>query len=315
MKPNTYNVTLRECRQLAHEINQRLCHALPNAYDGRKLRVYAVPRGGVYAALLCADWELVNSPLEADIILDDILDSGATRNKMRSYGIPFVALVSKQLMEDTPWRAALHVAQDCWVTFPWELVQDEEQGAEDNVRRMLQAIGEDPQRDGLLDTPKRFIKALKEMTQGYHSDPKAHLGKDFDITDAGGRAYDQIIISKDLPFVSLCEHHLLAFEGRAHIAYLPSPESKRVVGLSKLARVLDGYAKRLQVQERLTMQIADAIEEVLQPAGVAVILKAKHSCQCHRGVGKAGEMVTSALHGVFRDNGASRMELFHLLKL
>lgn len=187
--------------------------------------------------------------------------------------------------------------------------------AEDGIRKVLAAVGENPDREGLQETPKRFVKAFREMTSGYHSDPKVFLTKNFDITDAGGNAYDQIILSRDLPFVSLCEHHLLAFEGVAHVAYLPNPKNGRIVGLSKLARVLDGYAKRLQVQERLTQQIADAMEEVLAPLGVAVIIRAKHTCQCHRGVGKPGQMVTSAMHGIFRTDPSSRAELFQLIKI
>ncbi len=183
------------------------------------------------------------------------------------------------------------------------------------VRTLLRMIGEDPDRDGLKETPKRFCKALLEMTEGLRSDPKAHLLKTF-AQDEGDDPviYGGVILSGPLPFVSLCEHHLALFDGHAWIAYIPG-EHKRVVGLSKLARLLDGYAKRPQVQERLTQQIANAVEEVLQPIAAAVLVKGRHSCQCFRGVKKDGRMLTQSLTGAFLTNPASRGELMDLVRL
>lgn len=187
--------------------------------------------------------------------------------------------------------------------------------AEESVRALLHALGENVEREGLVDTPKRYVKALKEMTKGMHTDPKEHLLKQFDVNDVeSGLDYDQIILSEPLDFVSLCEHHMLPFFGHAYLAYLPGIDGK-VVGLSKLGRLLDGYAHRLQVQERMTQQIANAMRDVLNPRGVAVIVKGKHMCQCIRGVRKNGYMTTSAVHGAFRDSPSAKDELFNLIAL
>jgi GTP cyclohydrolase I len=168
----------------------------------------------------------------------------------------------------------------------------------DAVRALLVAIGENPDREGLRDTPKRVYNALLEMTQGARTDPRAHLETTFDLADANGEhtRYGDLILSSALPFTSLCEHHLLGFSGEAHIAYIPGAGG-RVVGLSKLARLLEGYAQRLQVQERLTVQIAEALEHALEPAGVAVLIRAQHSCQACRGVRKPGVMLTLQTRG------------------
>lgn len=190
--------------------------------------------------------------------------------------------------------------------------------AKDAVRVLLRWVGEDPSRQGLLDTPARVVKALLEMTSGYAEDAKEILSKNFNLDDndqLNGKVYDQMIVSKDIPYVSMCEHHMLPFTGFAHVAYIPSKDGI-VVGLSKLARVVDAYAKRLQVQERLTEQIANVLDEVLDPLGVAVIITGKHSCQHYRGVKKDGVMVTSAVRGYFKTNETgARSELLELLKL
>jgi len=187
--------------------------------------------------------------------------------------------------------------------------------AEAGVRCLLHLIGENTEREGLKDTPARFVKAFREMTAGLHVDPKRHLEKRFALDDAEESIrYDGVVLSGWLPFVSLCEHHLLPFTGEAHIAYLPAGKERTVVGLSKLARLLEDYARRPQIQERLTQQVADAIETVLRPEGVGVVLRGKHSCQWCRGVKKPGSMLTSSLHGSFK-TPAGRMELFELIKL
>lgn len=184
---------------------------------------------------------------------------------------------------------------------------------EEAIRTLLIHVGEDPKREGLLDTPRRIANAWLEMTSGYEEDPTAHLCKDFENDEA----YDELILSRDIPFTSLCEHHGLPFSGVAHIGYIPGKDG-RIVGLSKLARMFDGYARRLQVQERLTKQALDALVQ-LQPLGAAVIVKAQHSCQCLRGVKKDGFMVTSAMYGVFRHETlvgtSARAELMELIRL
>jgi GTP cyclohydrolase I len=167
------------------------------------------------------------------------------------------------------------------------------------ISTLLAYIGEDPAREGLLETPARVVKAWLELTEGNASDPALHLEKDFGLEDVEGVSrYSSMIISSGIPFVSSCEHHMMPFTGEAHLAYIPGA-SGRVVGLSKLARVVEGYSKRLQVQERMTSQIKDALEQKLEPAGIAVVVIGRHSCQHHRGVKKDGRMVTTAFTGQF----------------
>jgi GTP cyclohydrolase IA len=177
-----------------------------------------------------------------------------------------------------------------------------ETAAKGAVRTLLAWAGDDPDRQGLKDTPARVARAYKEWFKGYGEDPEEMLKRTFDET-AG---YDEIVTLRDIPFQSFCEHHLAPITGVAHIGYLPKG---RVVGISKLARVVDTYARRLQIQERLTAQIADVIEKVLKPEGVAVVIKATHGCMTSRGVHKHGSaMVTSRMLGCFRDNPATRQE-------
>lgn len=176
-----------------------------------------------------------------------------------------------------------------------------------HMREIIKLIGEDPNREGLRKTPERFEKALKFLTSGYHSNIDSVLnGATFSVT------YDEMVLVKDIEFFSLCEHHLLPFFGKAHIAYLPN---KRVLGLSKLARLVNMFARRLQIQERLTMQIAEAIQDKLSPEGVGVIIEARHLCMQMRGVEKQhGQAVTSAMLGGFRHNKQTRDEFLSLVR-
>jgi len=186
---------------------------------------------------------------------------------------------------------------------------DRRAAAMEHVRGLLAYIGEDPARDGLRDTPKRVVDALAEHFRGYTEDAATYLGKTFE--DAEG--YSELVLVSNIELYSHCEHHMVPFVGKAHVAYIPDG---RMVGLSKLARVVDVFAKRLQVQEKLTAQIANAIQEVLQPQGVAVILQCQHFCMCYRGVKKPGSWTTtSKLHGLFMTNPATRSELFTLIGL
>src|SRR5215212_4686789 len=173
------------------------------------------------------------------------------------------------------------------------------------VREILLAVGEDPDREGLLKTPNRVARAYAEMMAGLVQDPRVHLKTVFH------ERYDEVVLLRDVEFHSLCEHHLLPFMGRAHVAYLPDG---KVVGLSKLARLVEGYARRPQVQERLTTQIADALMQELSPQGVACVIEAVHTCMTIRGAKKHGStMVTSALRGIFKENPASRSEILSLM--
>ena len=174
--------------------------------------------------------------------------------------------------------------------------------AEEAVRTLIRWAGDDPTREGLRETPGRVARAYKEFFRGYGVDPVQVLKRTFEETDG----YDEMIVLKDIRFESHCEHHLAAIIGRAHIAYLPS---KRVVGISKLARLLDVFAKRLQIQEKLTAQIANTLNDVLQPRGVAVVIDASHQCMTTRGVHKPGtSMVTSRMLGAFRTDPSTRRE-------
>lgn len=178
---------------------------------------------------------------------------------------------------------------------------------QDAIRTVLRWAGDDPDREGLLDTPARVGRAWREYCEGYQEDPGVHLSRTFE--EVGG--YDEVVLLRDIPFQSHCEHHLAPIIGKASIAYLPK---NRVVGISKLARVLHGYAKRLQVQERLTSEVANCIWENLQPQGVAVVIEAQHGCMTGRGVCTPGVgMVTSRLLGQFLENASSRKEVLALM--
>ena len=179
--------------------------------------------------------------------------------------------------------------------------------AEAAVRTLLEWAGDDPTRDGLIDTPARVVKAYEEYFSGYNDEPEKILGRSFDET-AG---YDEIVVLKDIKFASHCEHHIAPILGKVHVAYLPS---SRVVGISKLARLVETFGRRLQIQEKMTAQIANTIEEVLQPRGVAVVIEASHHCMTTRGIHKPGAvMTTSRMLGAFRDDASTRRELLAMI--
>jgi len=175
------------------------------------------------------------------------------------------------------------------------------------VREILVAIGEDPDRDGLLRTPARIAEMYEEIFAGLHDDPARHLAVTFEAD------HDEMVMVRDIPFTSLCEHHFVPFTGRAHVAYIPGRDG-RITGLSKLARLVEGFARRPQVQERITTQVADALEAELDPRGVFVVVEAEHLCMSMRGVKKPGSLtVTSAVRGLFKTNPATRAEAMSLI--
>ncbi len=179
--------------------------------------------------------------------------------------------------------------------------------AEAAVRTLIQWAGDDPDREGLVGTPERVVRAYREFFRGYDEDPVDILSRTFEETDG----YDEMVLLRDISLESHCEHHMVPFLGKAHIAYFPR---HRVVGISKLARVLDIYARRLQIQEKLTAQVANTIQEVLEPRGVAVVIEAEHQCMTTRGVHKPGvSMVTSRMLGCFRDDPATRQEFLSMI--
>ncbi len=180
--------------------------------------------------------------------------------------------------------------------------------AEDAVRTLIAWAGDDPTREGLLETPKRVTKAYEEFFAGYKADPEAILKKTFSEIEG----YDEMVTLRDIQLESHCEHHMVPFVGKAHVAYLPD---KRVVGISKIARLVDVYAKRLQIQEKLTAQIADAMDRVLKPKGVAVVIEAVHQCMSARGVRKSDCVtVTSRMTGAFRENSKTRREFLSMIR-
>ncbi|MBA4013706.1 MAG: GTP cyclohydrolase I FolE [Phenylobacterium sp.] len=180
--------------------------------------------------------------------------------------------------------------------------------AEAAVRTLIEWAGDDPDREGLLDTPGRVIRAYEELFAGYESDPREYLERTFE--EVAG--YDELVVLRDIRVVSFCEHHMLPFLGKAHVGYLPSD---RVVGISKLARVVQGFARRLQIQEKLTSEIAGAIHDILQPKGVGVVIVSEHSCMTMRGVNTPGSrLTTSSLTGVIRDDPRTRQEFLEFVR-
>ena len=178
----------------------------------------------------------------------------------------------------------------------------------EHVRGLLAGLGEDPEREGLAKTPERVEKALRFLTRGYHEDPDQPLNKALFTVE-----YNEMVIVRDIEFFSLCEHHLLPFYGRAHVAYIPNG---KIIGLSKIPRIVDMFARRLQVQERLTVQIAEMIEKKLEPQGVGVVIEARHFCMMMRGVEKQNSVaVTSCMKGAFREHLPTREEFLSLLKM
>lgn len=261
-------------------------------------RLYGVPRGGAIIAGLTG--RAVDHASMADAIVDDIVDSGETRRlwSEKFPGKPFWALVDKG-KDGSRWAGE----PGSWVVFPWE--QGEAEGDQDPVRayqRVIQAVGEDLDRDGLKDTPGRAWRAIQDLTAGYRQDPGKILSRTFNVP------YDEMVGVRGIPFWSLCEHHLLPFNGKATLYYIPGAN---VVGLSKIPRLVECFSRRLQVQERMTQEIAKAFEDHVRPKGVGVLVEAVHSCMAARGARILAPMVTSCLRGAFKD-GSVRQEFLRL---
>mgnify|MGYP001589684031 CR=1 FL=1 len=298
-------ISMQEVDNAARGVAKGLCDKFkwgdPDLRNGYVVpAIYGVPRGGIAAALAVARYlpgaVIMDDPQRANVIVDDLIDSGATRDwHQAAYpDAKFVALFDKATTGDE------------WLVFPWE--QTVESSAEDIPVRLLQFIGEDPTRGGLKETPKRYLKAWRHWAGGYGQDP-AVLLKCF---EDGAERYDEMVLVKSIPVYSHCEHHLAAFFGTAHVAYIPDG---RIVGLSKISRLVDVFARRLQVQERLTSQIADALEENLKPKGVAVVVECRHLCMESRGIQRQGSSTTtSAMRGVFMSTPAARAEFMELVR-
>jgi GTP cyclohydrolase I len=269
--------------------------------DSPNLKVYGVPKGGMILSLLFTKAIKVFKPQDANLIVDDLIDSGQTRDHYaeRFPQTLFWAAFDKQ-GKDLSYS-------DTWLVFPWE--RDHPAGEDTvqaNITRIIQYIGEDPNRAGIEETPDRVVKSYSEIFAGYHQNPA-------DVFKVFEQQYDEVVLLKDIEFFSTCEHHMLPFVGKAHIAYIPN--GSKVIGISKLARLLDIFAKRMQIQERIGQQVTSALNEYLQPLGAACIIESRHFCMCMRGVNKQNSMmVTSSLTGAFRDDPAARQELLSLIK-
>ena len=266
--------------------------------------VHPVPRAGYKVMEMLEKYTgktylMTTDPNNADVIVDDIIDSGATFICYKHLGIPFYALVSKNEKYDE--HAAIPFDPNTWAV----IFKDEQQGVTENIKRILQFIGENPEREGLRDTPARVERSFAKLYGGYKEKPEDVLKTTF-IEGA----CDEMVMLRDIEFYSTCEHHMLPFSGKIHIAYVPN---KKVVGISKLARLVEVFARRLQIQERLVTQIADALVENLGAKGVMVVCEAQHFCMTARGVEKQDSiMVTSAIRGVFK-NPAPRQEFLSLI--
>lgn len=272
-------------------------------YDG----IYGIPKGGIALAIKLSeqlsiplielnDIDKVNMPL----IVDDLVDSGATRKKFSDYDFACIH-IKKNTPKDAYPTHFLH-QKDEWIQYWWE----GNSSLEDNFIRILEYIGEDPNREGLLETPNRIVKAYETIFSGYKQNAK-DLIKTFSESN-----YDEMVLLKNIELYSMCEHHMLPFIGKAHVAYIPN---KRVIGISKLARIVDMYAKRLQIQERLCDQVTECLMKELDPLGAACVIEAEHLCMRMRGVEKQNSvMITSSLKGSFKDKQATREEFMRLIK-
>lgn len=290
---------------LARELAQAKSPKFVKARKGHAvIELYGIPTGGSVIAAMVAghlrdmgrEVDILETPIPGAWILDDICDSGSTLKPYKNYRTAVVHCRTKSLAIPT-----IHIeAVDEWIIYPYE----HQVAGSEIVTRMIQLIGDDPTREGLIDTPARVLKAWEEVFVGYRGiEPK--------VTTFDSEGADQLITLRDIEFVSFCEHHILPFFGKAHVGYIPNG---KILGLSKLARLVEYKSRRLQVQERLTEEIAKAIEETVAPKGVAVVLEAVHFCMIARGVKKAGQtMGTSVMRGVFRDKVEARDEFLTLI--
>jgi len=264
--------------------------------------VFGVPSGGCHVAQIVAhalEVPVLDEPERDCVVVDDLIDSGKTIQSYSARGHMCLTLYRKP---HSPPGYGIRTLSG-WLQFPWE----HSGRPEDAVTRLLEFIGEDPTRDGLIKTPERVCRAFAEMTAGYAQTAKDILGTVFETE------YDQVIMLRDIQFSSLCEHHMLPFSGLATVAYLPG--TGKVVGISKLARLVQMHAKRLQIQERMTSDIADDVMNILSAKGAAVIIRAKHLCMGCRGIkDPVASMVTSEMRGLFREDATARAELFSLEK-
>lgn len=274
---------------------------------GNYVGIYPVPRGGIPIAIALS--EKLNLPLtdilhNKVLVVDDVVDSGRTRKKYKEND--FACFHIKKNTPKSLIPEYYVSIQNDWIEYWWERMSSE-LPAEDAVVRLIQSVGEDIKREGLLDTPKRVVKSWEFLFSGYKVEVEDIL------TLFTNDNCDQIVLLKDIEMFSMCEHHLLPFCGKAHVAYIPD---KTIIGISKLARLIEMYSRRMQIQERIGEQVTLALMKYLKPKGAACIIEAAHFCMRMRGVQKQNSiMITSSLKGVFLDNLDTRQELLKLLGL
>lgn len=283
---------------------------LPKWENKKKLKIYGIPKSGSIVAVELSRanpaLEVVYRPEEADCFVDDILDTGRTMKIYEErYGKTVYALYGKG-----PYKNCLtNVPATQWVEFPWESQEQTSKEHQDFVIRLIEELGENASREGLRDTPARFLKAWREMTSGYELQLDEIRGLKPDTTLFRADTHGMVVV-KDIEFYSLCEHHLLPFVGKVHVGYLPDKFS---IGLSKIPRIVDMFAQRLQVQERLGQQICDKLDELLKPRGVGVIIEASHFCTMMRGIKKQhSAIITSHVKGTFKEDARTREEFLTL---
>lgn len=284
----TWNIFNARCQTLAKSISEEVA------------AVYGIPTGGCFVAQYLSDFleipcldSVGHWAKDRLLIVDDLIATGTTILPYIDAGYQ-VAVLFRKPTSPKIYVGAVEV--DDWIKFPWEHTGR----PEDAVIRLLDFLGDDPMREGLKDTPRRVCESLKEMTGGHQLEPKQVLGTTFK------QDCDEMVVLRGIEFHSLCEHHLLPFSGEAIVGYIPDD---RVVGISKLARLVDCFARRLQIQERMTIQIVDAIMENLMPKGAACIIAAHHQCMGCRGVCKPNtEMITSCLRGAIKEDPRARAE-------
>ena len=265
--------------EIYKRVRQDVLHDRPD-----HLKYYGIPRGGQVVAGLTGN--AVDSIEECDVIIDDIYDSGNTAKKYEKYEKEMVFLYDKRKEKDLPW-----------LVFPWE--NEFDRGFENDIVRLLERIGENPKREGLIDTPKRVAKAWKELM----TEPE------FNPTTFSANGYDQMIIEKDINYYTFCEHHMIPFFGKVAIGYIPN---EKIIGISKLPRTVEKYSKMLNTQEYFTNNIANYLYEKLKPLGLGVIVTGRHLCQEMRGVKKMGETITSCLKGVMLEDHKAKKEFFDI---
>ena len=299
---NKHILNQEDVKKLVRSLIPAVSKVSDNMLSTETFKIYGVPRGGHmvahYLTTMLHSTEITFDAAEAHVIVDDIIDSGVTRDKYKTEfpSTPFFALVDKTQGEE----------DKAWYVFPWEK-ETEADGPRDAVVRLLEFIGEDPNREGLQETPERVLKAWKQMTVGYGQDP-AELLKVF---EDGAEGDGEMITVKNIPVYTNCEHHMITVFGVATVSYIAKG---KIVGLSKINRLVDMFARRLQVQERLTTDIANALADNLSE-DVAVHIEARHMCMEARGICQQGHStVTSALRGRFKEQPETRAEFYSICK-